>query len=148
MPFAVGAFSLEAVRVNLPAAAVPRLALSIMPCIEAEIALDAADAAVLSGEAGFNGETGRAIMLLAGEMGAMGSSLTGERGNVLELCDLGDSTFVGCFCDLDAGRAGPAGFVRLLFFVTGSDSGASSFSLSDAMLMSELFRFLLFAAGA
>ena len=55
-------FSREAVRDNLPAVAlVPRLACSTMPWKEAEMALVAAVAAVLKGEGGLSGETGRAM---------------------------------------------------------------------------------------
>ena len=52
-------------------AAVPRLACSIIPCTLAEMADVAAVAADLNGEAGFSGEMGRAIMLLAGEIGCI-----------------------------------------------------------------------------
>jgi hypothetical protein len=55
-------FSLLAVPVKPRAVApAPRLACSTMPCREALIALVAAEAAVLSGEAGFRGDVGRAI---------------------------------------------------------------------------------------
>ncbi len=59
---AVAAFSLEAVRLR-PAAAfpAPRLACSTIPCREAEMALVAALAAVLRGEAGLRGDVGRAM---------------------------------------------------------------------------------------
>jgi hypothetical protein len=62
-------FSFEAVRLSLDAA--PRFACSSMPCIDAEMADVAAVAAVLSGEAGLRGDVGRAIMLFAGEVGAI-----------------------------------------------------------------------------
>lgn len=55
-------FSFEAVRARRAVAApVPRFACSTMPCREAEIAEVAAEAADLSGEAGFRGEVGRAM---------------------------------------------------------------------------------------
>lgn len=80
----VVAFSLDAVRVNFAVAAVPRFACSSIPCTEAEIAEVAAVAADLNGEVGFIGDmAGRAIMLLAGEVGAAAAkpvSLTGDRG--------------------------------------------------------------------
>lgn len=61
-------FSREAVRLSLPAAAaVPLLVDSIMPCIEAEIALVAAEAADFSGDAGFRGDMGREKVLLIGD---------------------------------------------------------------------------------
>ena len=63
-----GDFSREAVRLSLPAAAaVPRFVDSNMPCIEAEMALVAAEAAAFRGDAGFSGETGREKLLLIGE---------------------------------------------------------------------------------
>ncbi len=59
---AVAVFSLEAVRRRLAVAVpAPRLACSTIPCSEAEMALVAALAAVLSGEAGLSGELGRAM---------------------------------------------------------------------------------------
>lgn len=76
-------FSFEAVRVILPA--VPRFACSIIPCTLAEMADVAAVAADLNGLTGLRGETGLAIRLLAGELGAIGYSLIGERGSVREL---------------------------------------------------------------
>lgn len=55
-------FSLLAVRPRPRAVApAPRLACSTMPCREALIALVAAEAAVLSGEAGLRGDVGRAM---------------------------------------------------------------------------------------
>lgn len=59
---AAATFSLEAVR-RRPAAALPapRLACSTIPCKEAEMALVAALAAVLRGEAGLSGDVGRAM---------------------------------------------------------------------------------------
>jgi hypothetical protein len=59
---AVAALSFEAVR-RRPAVAFPAplLACSTIPCKEAEMALVAALAAVLSGEAGLRGEVGRAM---------------------------------------------------------------------------------------
>lgn len=142
-------FSLDAVRFSL--AAVLRLACSIMPCIEAEMAEVAADAADFKGDAGLSGEVGRAIMLLAGDNGANTCSLTGERGSVRELWDRGDSTEMG-FAVREAVRVGAAALARLLFFATGSVSAApvASFSLSEAIRMSELLRFLprVAAAGA
>ena len=64
---------LEAVRVSFVVVAVPpRLACSIMPWTLAEMADVAAVAADLRGEVGRMGDkfvVGRAIMLLAGEMG-------------------------------------------------------------------------------
>lgn len=56
------AFSWDAVRVNFAPVAFPlRLACSIMPWKEAVIADVAAEAAVFNGDAGFRGETGRAM---------------------------------------------------------------------------------------
>lgn len=62
LPLALlAAFPLDSVR-RKPAAAVPapRFACSTMPCSEAEMALVAALAAVLSGETGLSGDIGRA----------------------------------------------------------------------------------------
>ena len=74
-------FSREAVRLNLPAAAaVPRLVDSIIPCIDAEMALVAAEAAVLKGEAGLRGEIGRVKALFRGDI-----CLMGDCGRVREL---------------------------------------------------------------
>ena len=62
-------FSREVVRLSLPAAAaVPRFVDSIIPCMEAVIALLAAEAAVFRGEAGFRGDIGREKLLFIGEV--------------------------------------------------------------------------------
>jgi hypothetical protein len=67
--FAGEAFSREAVRLSLPAAAaVPRFVDSIMPCIDADMALVAADAADLSGETGLMGDAGRENVLFIGDI--------------------------------------------------------------------------------
>lgn len=71
---AASCFSFDAVRASRDAWPWPRLACSIIPCTEAEMAEVAAFAAVLSGDVGFSGDTGRAIMLLAGDEGAAAGS--------------------------------------------------------------------------
>lgn len=59
---AAACFSCDAVRVSFEAVALPpRFACSIMPWKLAEMADVAADAALLRGDAGFKGETGRAM---------------------------------------------------------------------------------------
>lgn len=120
--FAGEVFSRDAVRLSLPAAAaVPRLVDSIMPCIDAEMALVAADAAVLKGDAGLSGDTGREKALFSGDI------LIGDCGRVRELWERGERTFVG-FPPRDAARGGAAAFARV-FFATGRVSGTkTSFS--------------------
>ena len=153
VPVVVLVFSREAVRDSLPAVAlVPRLACSTMPWKEAEIAVVAAVAAVLKGEAGLSGETGRAMLLcLYGEEGRFvpAFSLIGERRRVRELWERGERTLFGLLCLETWLPAGPA-FGRLWFFAMANWSSAASFSLSDAMVMSSLLRFLdlLELAGA
>lgn len=132
-------FSRDAVRLILPAAAaVPRLVDSIIPCMEAEMAVVAADAADLSGDAGLRGDTGREKAFLMGDCGLMG-----EWGKVRELCERGDRIFVGLPArDVALVGAVAVFFVRV-FFAIGrlSDTNTSS-SLSRAMWIWEDLRFL------
>lgn len=130
-------FSLDAVRLSFPAAAaVPRLVDSIIPCMEAEIALVAADAAVLNGEAGLRGETGRENAAFMGDI-----CLMGDCGRVRELCERGERTLTG-FPARDVARGGAPAFARV-FFATGRVSGAkTSLSGSAAICMWDDFLFL------
>lgn len=79
--------------------------------------------------------------------------MTGERGSVRELCERGDRTDVVVVCFplpvREAGRVAVVASVlpRVGFFETRSVS-AVSFSLSEAICMSELFRFFPRAAAA
>lgn len=101
------------------------------------MALVAADAAVFKGEAGFRGETGRAKHDAPLE-GDWLPSLTGDRGIVRELWDLGESTvpvlvaFDGICCFVLPAAA----FVRRGFLGFGMVSVTGAFSLSDVMLNS------------
>jgi hypothetical protein len=82
--FAGEVFSREAVRLSLPAAAaVPRFVDSIISCMDAEIALVAADAADLSGETGLTGDVGRESVLFMGDIPPY--DFTGDCGKVREL---------------------------------------------------------------
>lgn len=135
------AFSREAVRLSLPAAAtVPRLVDSIIPCMDAEIAVVAAEAADLRGEAGLRGDTGRENAFLMGEC-----CLMGDWGKVRELCDRGERTFVGLpFREVALGGAAFVFCVRV-FFAMGRESVTNtSSSLSRAMWICEDLRFLPF----
>lgn len=130
-------FSREAVRLRVSAAAaVRRLVDSIMPCMDAEMALVAAEAADLKGEVGLSGEVGREKALLTGER-----DLIGDCGRVRELCERGDRT-VAVLPVRDIARGGAATAFPRVFFATGSVSETwSSFSLSAAMCISDDLRF-------
>lgn len=107
----------------------------------------AAEATVFRGDAGLRGDTGRAIYDgFDGEDGATLYSLIGEWGRVLELWDFGERTLPGWLVR-ETVRAPVAAFALFGFFCTGRLSSCTilcsvSLSLSAAMIMSEVLRFL------